>query len=294
MGVYFAMRSRNWYQLLLERSRRILIPFIFGILIIVPIQISLLLQHYSWPLRYSPSPAHLWFLGNIFIYVVVLTPLFYWIKKHEVHPFVFWMKKILSHPLGLSVVLVTFILEALLVVPTIYELYAMTWHGFALGLLAFFFGFCFVLCGESFRKMLLKWRWVFLTISIAFYVYRLNQPQMNVPHFLVAIESNFWIFTVLAFGFRYLNHSSRALTFLSQAAYPIYILHMIFLSIGSIVAFQLDIPSYLQFLIILTVTIIGCFACYEFLIRRCNILRLLFGLKKYDWLSHYFQSTKKP
>src|SRR6185295_13430698 len=39
MGVYFAIQKRNWKQLLLERARRIFIPFVFGIFAIVPISI---------------------------------------------------------------------------------------------------------------------------------------------------------------------------------------------------------------------------------------------------------------
>ena len=34
MGVYFAIRKRNWKKLVLERSKRILLPFIFGMIAI--------------------------------------------------------------------------------------------------------------------------------------------------------------------------------------------------------------------------------------------------------------------
>jgi membrane-bound acyltransferase YfiQ involved in biofilm formation len=95
-------------------------------------------------------------------------------------------------------------------------------------LLAFFFGFCFVLSVEGFWKMLTQWRWLFLSAAIAIYGYRLSQPQMRVPGYMLSIESNLWIFSVLAFAARYLNRPSKALTYLNQAAYPVYILHMIF------------------------------------------------------------------
>src|SRR5438105_6678727 len=39
MGVYFAMQQRSWKQLLLERARRILIPFLFGMFFIFPISV---------------------------------------------------------------------------------------------------------------------------------------------------------------------------------------------------------------------------------------------------------------
>ena len=83
MGVCFAMRKRNWKQLVMERTRRILIPFIFGIIFIVPLHILLWQKYYNQELTYSPGIIHLWFLGNIFIYVLILSPLFFWLKKNE-------------------------------------------------------------------------------------------------------------------------------------------------------------------------------------------------------------------
>ena len=37
MGVYFAIQTRNWKQLIQERAKRILLPFLFGMFFIVPI-----------------------------------------------------------------------------------------------------------------------------------------------------------------------------------------------------------------------------------------------------------------
>ena len=72
MGVYFAIRKRTWRELLLERSRRILIPFVFGIIAMVPLHFLLFQGYYQLPLEYKVHPAHLWFLGNIFCYILIL------------------------------------------------------------------------------------------------------------------------------------------------------------------------------------------------------------------------------
>lgn len=81
MGVYFALQNRSWKQLLQERTRRIVLPLVVGIFLIVPLHVLLLQYYYQWDLRYTPSPAHLWFLGNIFAYVVLLAPLLIYLKK---------------------------------------------------------------------------------------------------------------------------------------------------------------------------------------------------------------------
>ena len=128
MGVYFALQNRNWKELIKERASRILIPFVFGMLCIVPLHMYLMQFHYGWPTSYSPNPGHLWFLGNIFSYVLMLSPIFFYLKKNQGHKLVLQIRRLFSTPLGLSVVILAFVVEALLVNPTPYELYAMTWH----------------------------------------------------------------------------------------------------------------------------------------------------------------------
>ena len=283
MGVYFSLQNRNWKKLLRERASRILIPLVFGIVVIVPISILILHLYYNIEFSYKIlpyNPGHLWFLGNIFVYVVFWSPVFFFLKKNEDGALARAIKKVFSHPLGLLTVFTAFVIEVLLVQPNPYELYAVTWHGFFLGLLAFFFGFCFVLSGAGFWKMIVRWRWFLLFAAIAFYGYRLTQPQMRVPGYLLAIESNLWIFSVLAFASRYLNQPSKTLTYLSQAAYPVYILHMIFLYSASWLIFPLDIPVPFQFILVLVVTAGGCLITYEFVVRRVNFIRPLFGLRR--------------
>jgi peptidoglycan/LPS O-acetylase OafA/YrhL len=81
MGVYFALRKRNNIELLKERAKRILLPFLFGFVAITPLHIFVFQDYYNMSLSYYPHMGHLWFLGNIFIYVIIGLPIFYGIKK---------------------------------------------------------------------------------------------------------------------------------------------------------------------------------------------------------------------
>src|SRR5690606_38020294 len=130
MGVCFAMRKRNWKELLLERTGRILVPYAFGMVFIFPVSLYLWQRYYQFEITYHPHPGHLWFLGNLFVYVLILAPVFFYLKRNEVGRVVLWLKKILGHPGGLLIVVSAFIAEVMLVNPRPYELYAMTWHGF--------------------------------------------------------------------------------------------------------------------------------------------------------------------
>ena len=277
MGVYFALQKRDWKQLLGERAKRILLPFVFGSLFIVPIHIWIWQHYYHMEMKYIWNMGHLWFLANIFAYVVLLSPLLFYLKKHDEGKLAVGIRNLMSHPLGLLVATGAFVLEVMVMKPYPFELYAQTWHGFVLGLLAFFFGFCFVLSGNGFWEMIQRWRWAFLIVGLGLFIMRAYQLG-SLPVYVIAIESMSWILVVLAFGSRYLNKPGSVLTYLSEAAYPVYILHMVFLYLGSMLLFRLVMPAPLQFTLLLLITLAGCFTTFE-VIRRVSWLRVVFGLK---------------
>jgi glucans biosynthesis protein C len=95
--------------------------------------------------------------------------LFYYLKKNESGRFVSGLRKLMSTPVGLLPVFGVFVAEAIILKPYPFERYAMTTHGFVLGMLAFLVGICFMLSGEGFWNMIVKWRWLFLGASIALF-----------------------------------------------------------------------------------------------------------------------------
>ena len=279
MGLYFAMRKRNWKQLLLERTKRILLPFVFGIIAITPLHMFLFQDYYNIPLSYFPHQGHLWFLANIFVYVLLLMPVFYFLKKHENGKIQKVLSSIMSHPGGPLLVSLFFVIEVVLVKPQLFAIDAQTWHGFLNGFLAFFFGFLFVYSGKDFWQTVLKWRWLYTGLAIILYAIRYLLFETEAPGYLMAMESNCWIFGVFGFGYKYFNKPSKILSYLSQAAYPVYIIHMFVLYTGAALILPLKIPALIQFAAITAFTVVGCFLIYEFIIRRIGLLKPLFGLK---------------
>jgi len=280
MGVCFAIRKRSWKELILERTRRILLPFLFGILSIAPLHLFLWQKYYNQDIAYSIHPSHLWFLANIFIYVIILSPLFFFLKNSKQGKINRGMKKLFGGPYGLLVIVAAFVVEAILVKPETYETYSMTLHGFLLGLLAFLFGFMCVHTGVAFWQTVRRWRWLLLLLAVTLFVIRVLEFELQAPNYLKAIEANMWIFSAFGFGHRYLNQPGKTLSYLSQAAYPVYILHMIFLYIGSYLIVPLGIPSLLKLSLVTAFTFTGCFVFYDLILRRVHFLRPLFGLKK--------------
>lgn len=278
MGVYFAMKKRNWKQLIGERLKRILLPFLFGMLCIVPLHILIWQNYYNQDIIYSPVPGHLWFLGNIFIYVIILSPVFFLLQKNKNSKLLKWSTFLFKSPIGLIPVICLFVLETIIVKPEPFELYAMTLHGFVIGLLAFFFGFYFVFTGKVFWETILKWRWLFTGLAFSLFLVRFILFELKSPNYLTSIEACLWIFSVFGFSYKYLDRPSKTLAYLSQAAYPVYIIHMIYMYLGAVLIVPLNIPAALKFILLSAFTITGCFITYEF-IKRISILRPLFGLK---------------
>jgi len=209
MGVSFAIRKRNWKQLILERTRRILVPFIFGVLCIVPLHLLLWQKFYKQDLAYDLQVSHLWFLAYIFIYVILLSPFFLYLKKNKNGKLSSSLKRLFQSPLGLVLITAAFVLEAILVKPETFETYSMTLHGFLLGMLAFLFGFICVFTGDGFWQTVKKWKWILLLMAVALFVVRLRVYDLQAPNYFKAIESNLWIFAVFGFAFKHLNRLVR-------------------------------------------------------------------------------------
>ena len=279
MGLFFAMKKRDWKTLLLERSKRILLPFVFGFFAITPLHMFVFQKYYNIPLKYYPDSGHLWFLGNIFIYVLLLSPLFFYLKKHNNGTFQKTISKIMAYAIGPLSMSVFFMLEVGVVKPQLFEMYAKTWHGFFIGFLAFLFGFLFVYSGKVFWQTVKKWKWLYIGIATILYFIRFTGFESISNMYLTSVESNCWIFGVFGLGYHYLNKPNALLSYLSKAAYPVYIIHMFVLYLGALFILPLDINPEIQFVAITLFTFVVCFFIYEFLLRRVNILRPLFGLK---------------
>ena len=87
------------------------------------------------------------------------------------------------------------------------------------------------------------------------------------------------LLSCLGFAGRYLRFSSPALSYLNEAVYPLFILHLTFIVALGFLVVGLDWGLWQKYFFVTTGTIVLVLACYHFLIRPFNIMRLLFGVK---------------
>ena len=136
MGICFAMERRDWKQLIGDRTMRIAIPYIFGFYSIVPIYLIIFNIYYDKSLLYVPNPGHLWFLSNIFLYVLVLLPLFHYFINHPDNIIFRLVSYVIRKPLGVIFIFaLPLMIEAVLVNPDTYAAFALDpIHGLLVGI----------------------------------------------------------------------------------------------------------------------------------------------------------------
>lgn len=279
MGVAFAMRRRTLRELLIDRSKRLLIPYILGICTIGPLISFIVNKYLHISFVYLPTHRHLWFLLNIWLYAMLYSTLFYRLKNQPNRNFLAGVRVLLASPWALYLFAIPYILEELLVVD-IYTIYH-TMHGFVLGAIAFGMGFLFIEAGDVFWQTVKTRRWLFLGIAFSLYLVRLIVFRLKSPMlFLSSTESISWIYAILGFGYTYLNYSNKWLVYLSKAIYPVYILHYLFQAIGSYFIMRLEIPVLLQLLLLCVFIMAGSFATYEWVLKRSGKFQWLFGMFK--------------
>ncbi len=282
MGVYFAFKKRNWKQLLKERSKRILIPFLFGSFIIVPIYLIQFSNYYNIKYSYFPSPGHLWFLGNLIVYVFLTLPFLLYLKKRSEHVLVVKFRRLLEKcQYFVFVLAVPYVAVAFFTPNTVaYSSYSLTGHGFRVGLISFLLGFFILIIGDHFWKVIAHLKWLCVIIAFILYLARVYYFDFQTAHWLTATESINWIFAVFGFSYSYLNRPFKHIKYLSRSVLPIYIIHMPVMYLGAILVIPLNISSVIKFILITVFTILGCFFIYEYIIRRIRFLHICFGMAR--------------
>lgn len=280
MGVRFAMKHRHWRQLLRDRAVRILVPLVFGSFLICPISLYLYKTYYGGKAFYMPFPGHLWFLGNIFLYVLILLPFLVYLKQRPNNRAFQFAAFFCQNPFGLFLFAIPLMIEAWLIDPELYGVYMFNLHGLFVGMICFLTGFILISLNNIFWRPVKKIRWVAIGIAFLGYLIRLFVYQFQgVPNPMIAFESMAWMLAIFGFASIYLNNPSKKLSFFSKAVYPVYIIHLPIQLAISYALFPLDLPVTLELIILLVGTFTISLMIYEFIIRQIKWIQPIFGIK---------------
>ncbi|NNE03174.1 MAG: acyltransferase family protein [Eudoraea sp.] len=306
MGTYYALNKRTALQFSMERIKRLFLPLVVGMLLIVPPQVYIekfsngkFLGSYVdfWPSKAfigvypegNLSWHHLWFLPYLLLFSLALLPLFLYMRKHPENSFLLWLKNIVENKYGIFWFVLPLYLFESLIEPFFDITHALIDDWFAIINYAalFFFGFLLISVKEQFWKTVSQHRRFYLICGLVGFTLLLSLiltfEDSVWRHFAEAFLKvfNLWSWVLALFGYasKYLNRPSRALAYTNEAVYPFYILHQTITIIIGYYLMDLKWGLATKFSLLTIGTFGGSWLLYEFVIRRWTLIRPLFGLK---------------
>jgi len=297
---YYMLQRRSGWQFVMLRLRRLLVPVLFGMLVLVPPQVYVerLTQGYAgsfWQFYPSiftsgPYPAgnlswhHLWFIVYLFWYDVLFAPLFAWLagpgsaalrarlgalaRGHRVY----W----------LALPSVAWYAATARALPQTNDLlhdggYFVYWLLFVL------VGFGCV-AQPVLLASLERVRRTSLAIGLGLVLlsYASWHPAglRPLPPVLTPLAAWSLVFACVGYGRRYLQRPHASLAYLNQAAYPFYVLHqtvIVVLAYYVVRAPHASIAS--KYLLLVGSALVVIMGLYHWLVRPVAWLRFLFGMK---------------
>jgi surface polysaccharide O-acyltransferase-like enzyme len=293
ISAYFALQKRTSKEFIRERIHRLLIPLIVGLVLIVPPQAYFaklqagytggylsFLSSYFFDFHdisgYTGgfTPAHLWFILYLFIISLALLPLLYPLRKRQ------QLSRFLNNPRMLLWAFLPLTITQVLPSP----------GGKNIFYYAVFFLVGYIIAGnENYFAFFTKHRQKTLAASVVllpgYYMVlsALGWPTgYTVITALLELARNFTIMlnlmTLLGYAEKYLQKGGKLLSYLSRAAFPVYILHQTVLIIIAYFVVALPIALPFKFLLIMFGALAGSFAGFE-ICKRMKWTRIALGIK---------------
>lgn len=309
VGSFFALRSRK-DLFIKDRFKRLLIPFIFGVLLIVPPQkylqaisngtfegsfIDFILSYPAFILKDFPGISleftghiglHIWYLAFLFVMTLLFLPILKSATKNSKLNQI--TNKIFAKKSGLLLYILMMLIFDFLIRPLFPEY--RDWADFIN------YGFFFLLgyLAMVHKNIILfskKYTYLFFLFGffaalVYLFLYsefpEVQRHELGTPFLLFILFSNItafsWVLFLFGLSQRKLNFNHKLLSSLNIGILPFYILHQTVIVVIGYYVIPYQIGIFHKFLIIFTLSFITTILLYR-LIRKVNALRFLFGMK---------------
>ena len=264
-GTWFALRRRTARQYIVERSQRLLIPFIAGVILLMPIMLYFEWLHHvrigEWhdsflthvlsrrpplsPDCFGWAGYHLWFLGFLFSFSLLTLPLFHWLQGTAGQK---WLSRLAQRcvatgwrPLTGRGGILWFILPLLLVQMLFRPFfpYEHDWADFFVQMSYFVLGYILVADPRFAEALQRDWRIILtvalvaLAIVLASLVWgdpflwgeRPDLPGFYLVWTVVTVSGWCWCLLVFGWGIGHLKQSNGWLEYGKAAILPFFMLH---------------------------------------------------------------------
>jgi peptidoglycan/LPS O-acetylase OafA/YrhL len=303
-STWYALRRRSGGQYVGERLKRLLVPFLFGTLVIVPPQMYFALLHRSnapasylefyaqfFQIRPFDIPdytgigftwAHLWFILYLFVISLIALPLFLGLKTGTGGRITAELGAFLER--GPAIFLLALPLPfVFFYLPVVFD------KDFFMYLLVFIYGFV-LMTHAGYQRALDRNKWLALglalvctaireTVLVSGLQFAEDSPEGILLLFVGSFNLWCWLVALLGLGHKYLNADNRALRYARDASYPFYILHQTVIVVIGFFVVGWTAAVLPKYLVIAACSLVVCIALYDLVIRRTNVTRFLLGMK---------------
>jgi hypothetical protein len=312
-AVFYSLKFRSSYSFLWERVKRILIPLtVVGYFITSPPQMYFERLTHN---RFEGSfwefiPAyfqgvdmfggnfpwhafHLWYLVYLFVFSVVLLPLFR-LRKNQKPSILSSLSRWFEGPWRLMLLVIPLIIINIII--DVKDLGFMRatagWDLFSY-LFILVYGYLFF-CNEKILETIKRIRSISLILAIILSLTGLLfefgiKPEIteNTPILYLILSFNrcfrvlLWLIAIIGFGEKYLNFNNQFLRYANEAVLPFYILHQFVLLLIGYWVVQWQFNALVKYIVIASLSLITIMGLYDLIIKRFQVIRFLFGLKLY-------------
>jgi glucans biosynthesis protein C len=309
-SVWFALGKRTAGAFAWERVLRLFVPLAFGMLIIVPPQVyyerifdgdftGSFLAWYpnTFHGAYSMDNAngnlswhHLWFLAYLFVFSLLLIPVFRYFHAEKRKPLISRIAGFMEKPGAIflpSLPLVIFNLTLRPIYGGGNQNLINDWANFLFYITIFFYGFMLV-SDSRFLQLIRRYRVTTLiaAIVLSLGIYFLENGIISPPEIvsdivlliIYAVACWCWLMAIIGTGSLILNFTNKVLSYATEAVLPVYILHQTIIIVLGFYVIQWNTGVAPKYFFIVLATLAGSLAVYE-LVRRFNVTRFLFGIK---------------
>lgn len=310
--IYYSLGKRTGSGFVRERLKRLLIPLLFGMIVIVPPQIyyerlfngvefGSYWEFWKTVFHFQPFPQgnfswhHLWYVVYILVYSLLAVPIFLYMRsvksaKLRLNAGSF----IKRHPNTVYLIMLPMMLFYFGLAgkfPVTHDLIH-DWYNHSVSFTLFMFGFCIASIDGFWDVIVTKRKQSLIQAAIPalFLLLFVWGPTFELP-----IEHTEWfglmygilkmfmipslLLAIFGYGKVMLNKPSSLLSYLNESVYPFYILHQTVMIIFGYYIIQLNWGITSKFMLTTLVTFGGSFLLYELIIKHNNITRVLFGMK---------------
>ncbi len=278
----FALDKRTPKVYSSERVKRLLVPFV--IWFVIP-AITAAIFGWDFLLQLPGNPrvaftvvgtGHLWFIGYLYVFSMAALPLFVLLRKPSGARIISWLAKLCEKP---GVIF-------LLAIPLIGITPSDNDNDLLKLFYVFYFVYGFILLSDArFGRAIDKQAWFALAIGLVLLIINVYMTENNmhinsaVDRIIGAFYRWCWVIAFLGLGHRFLNWTNHVLRYLTEATYPLYILHYPILMLFGFYIAGLSWPVELKYVTILSLTIVTTLLVYDLIVKRTNFTRFLFGMK---------------